>query len=392
MATRTSASAVQVRRTTFNGRRAVQLESDSMRVTVLLGGGHIAELYHKQAKVNPLWDSPWKNIEPWQCTPRMTKYGEGPEAKLLAGLTGHNFCCDFFGPPSDAEAAAGHNVHGETGVTRWKVTNTVKSVRQAKVTIANDLAISGLTVQRTLTLRAGETAVEVDVRIKNNDKMDKPLTFNEHVTLGPPFLEKGVTLFDLPADRSMTADLEMGGPNRLARGKSFTWPKAPPAKGRAMVDMRIVPKDRRSSDFSTHRMNPKKPFGWFTAINPRLGCLAGYVFPRAVCPWMGMWEENYGRTTAPWNGKALTRGMEFGNTPWPLPKRDNVDLNRLFGQPTYAWIDAKGEIRYRFAAFLSPVPDDCSAVTDVTVADSQIVLQGTRAAQTLSLPFRGSVQ
>src|SRR5262245_45035619 len=41
--------------TTYRGRQAVSIENDDLRVTVLRGGGHLAEIFDKRAGVNPLW-------------------------------------------------------------------------------------------------------------------------------------------------------------------------------------------------------------------------------------------------------------------------------------------------------------------------------------------------
>ena len=51
-------------RQAFRGRRAVTIENDAIRVTVLEGGGHIAEIRDKATDVNPLWTPPWPSIEP----------------------------------------------------------------------------------------------------------------------------------------------------------------------------------------------------------------------------------------------------------------------------------------------------------------------------------------
>ena len=48
----------------YRGRRAVAIENDRVRVTVLEGGGHIAEVLDKRTGVNPLWTPPWPSIEP----------------------------------------------------------------------------------------------------------------------------------------------------------------------------------------------------------------------------------------------------------------------------------------------------------------------------------------
>src|SRR6476661_2897216 len=105
----------------YRGRRAVRLENDLVRVTLTVEGGHVAEILHKPTGVNPLWTPPWPSIEPSAYKPeRHPQYGEGAEAKLLAGIMGHNLCLDLFGGPSPEEAAAGLTVHGEASVIRYQ--------------------------------------------------------------------------------------------------------------------------------------------------------------------------------------------------------------------------------------------------------------------------------
>src|SRR5579883_2113248 len=94
--------------TTYRDRRAVAIENELLRVTVLAEGGHIAEIADKATGVNPLWSPPWASIEPSTFHPdKHTAYGTDAEAKLLAGIMGHNLCMDIFGGPSPEEAAAG---------------------------------------------------------------------------------------------------------------------------------------------------------------------------------------------------------------------------------------------------------------------------------------------
>ena len=90
------------------GRRAVAIENSDLQVTVLEEGGHIAEVVDKRTGINPLWTPAWPSVEPSAFDPtRHTEYGTGGDAKLLAGIMGHNLCLDIFGGPSDEEAAAG---------------------------------------------------------------------------------------------------------------------------------------------------------------------------------------------------------------------------------------------------------------------------------------------
>ena len=108
--------------TSIQGRRAASIENDYLRVTVLAEGGHIAEVFHKQCGVNPLWTPPWPSIEPSTFLPDPDgPYGNGVESKLLSGIMGHNLCLDVFGGPSPEEAAAGLGVHGESSVDHYAI-------------------------------------------------------------------------------------------------------------------------------------------------------------------------------------------------------------------------------------------------------------------------------
>jgi hypothetical protein len=44
----------QMTEVTFHNRRAHQIENDQIRVTILEGGGHVAEILHKASNINPL--------------------------------------------------------------------------------------------------------------------------------------------------------------------------------------------------------------------------------------------------------------------------------------------------------------------------------------------------
>src|ERR1051326_4849295 len=76
---------------TFHNRRAVQIENDNLRVTVMAEGGHIAEILHKQSGVNPLWIPPWPSIDPSTYSlAKHPEYGADAESKLLAGIMGRS--------------------------------------------------------------------------------------------------------------------------------------------------------------------------------------------------------------------------------------------------------------------------------------------------------------
>jgi hypothetical protein len=79
----------------------------------------------------------------------------------------------------------------------------------------------------------------------------------------------------------------------------------------------------------------------------------GYVWNRADFPWLGIWDENHSRKQPPWNGVTMTRGMEFGASPFPEPRRKMIDRNGLFGVPGYRWIPARTKVRVAYYAFIA---------------------------------------
>ena len=95
-------------------------------------------------------------------------------------------------------------------------------------------------------------------------------------------------------------------------------------------------------------MDPRHEHASFLAYTPALGLAFGYVWRRADFPWMGIWEENASRSHAPWNGATLTRGMEFGVSPFPESRREMIERGRLFGAPTFRWIPAAARVSVEY--------------------------------------------
>jgi hypothetical protein len=91
-------------------------------------------------------------------------------------------------------------------------------------------------------------------------------------------------------------------------------------------------------------MDPQRTHAFFVAYSPAHRLSFGYVWKRSDFPWLGMWEENYSRVAAPWNGRILARGMEFGVSPMPETRRQMIDRGALFDVPTYRWIPARTRV------------------------------------------------
>jgi hypothetical protein len=309
--------------TTFHNRPAVRVENDLIRVTLLVNGGHIAEILDKATGVNPLWIPPWTDEE-------HADFGDNSESRLLRGLMGHNLCLDLFGAPSDAEAAAGMVAHAEAGIVPYTFEETSGGLIARCVLPASQLAF-----ERTLRLEGRRVLIREAV--ENLAAFDRPIAWTQHVTLGPPFLERGKTQFRASATRSRA----------IGETADFDWP--------GQQNLEVYTNAESSAGFTTHLMDPRLEKAWFAGWSPSSKVALGYIWKRADFPWMGIWEENHNRTHAPWNGRTMTRGMEFGVSPFPESRRQMIERGRMFDTPCYRWIEAKGRLSAEYLAIIGQV-------------------------------------
>jgi hypothetical protein len=215
----------------------------------------------------------------------------------------------MFGGPSRDEAAAGYTVHGEASVNQYDVTES-----QGELITRVTLPLSQLRFSRSIHPH-GEH-VKIGESVENLTAMDRPLAWTQHVTLGPPFLDPSSATFNISMTRSIAFDTDTGIDAYLCPGIEFAWPMAPHSNG-GSADMRQMKSPAPASGFTTHLAEPQHEHANFTAFSPKFHLAFGYVWKRADFPWLGIWEENCSRKGSPWDGRTVTRGMEFGVSPFP---------------------------------------------------------------------------
>lgn len=164
------------------------------------------------------------------------------------------------------------------------------------------------------------------------------------MTLGPPFLEKGFTEFRAPVTKSLV----------LIEGNG---------------DFEKYTTATVSGGFATHLIDPARDDGYFIAWSPRSSVALGYLWRQKDFPWLGVWEENYQRTGAPWSGRTLTRGMEFGASPVAETRRRMIERGPLFGAPTFRWIPARGCVTVEYFAAIQGGVGKCPARLDRSTGD-----------------------
>jgi hypothetical protein len=347
--------------THFAGRSAWTLDTPLLRVTVLRGGGHVAEIALKSSGaanplvnpfplVNPLWIQSRPTIDPADYNPaRDAKtYGGGAAARLMSGLAGHSLCFPYWGDPSAAEERAGMTFHGETGIAAWTQTGSGGDWLE----LAAELPESRTRFIRRLQIRGA--VLWLDETARNEAAWDRPVGWCEHVTMGAPFLERGVTRFAASATRGKA----LGSPE----SSHLQWPVG--RENAQEVDLSTVRGVKTGGEVNNYLVDPSREFGYFAAFNPKFSLVFGYVFRRAEFPWLNVWES--------YTPELFTRGMEFSNTPVHGTARALVNTPTLWNVPSFEWLGAKASLHKRYAVFSASVPKSFRGVQDVQVSGSHL--------------------
>ena len=375
----------------WKGRRCVRLTNGRIEIIMLTGGGHIAALRFLPGlglpAENALWEAPWPTMDPdrYRLRQHTSRYGPPPAGKFLSSFTGHALCMDYFGGPSQEELQQNLPLHGEAAAQRWKIKS---SPGNTGVAMEVSLPAAGLSFRRRYRLLKNESIAYIQEEVTNRRPADHYFHWTQHVTLGPPLLQKDESAVFLPGTRGKTWPHGYEGRSLLANSREFHWPLAPGTNARRADLSR--PFLRRGKGFvAAVLLDPEREFGFIVALNWRMGLLAGYLFRRHDFPWVAIWEENCARSGSPWNGTTQARGMEFGSTPMPVGKRESFFGGPLFDTPTFRCIPAKGKLQAGYIAFLASAPAGWRRIRDVEVVRNAIVLRGPGPRDALRLPSAG---
>lgn len=379
------------RRQRYESRTAWLLENDRIRLALLEGGGHLAEIAlagkRPPAGINPLWQPPWKTMEPYRfsLTRDGPRYGNDRESRLLSGICGHNVCFDYWGPPSPDEMHSGLSFHGEAGVIRWKAARRQTTRSLLEFTCVAEMALSAARLTRTVRLRPGETVAYFEETAENLTALNRAIGWVQHVSIGPPFLQRGATRLDLPATHGCSLP---GGVGRVAGEVDLDWPYVQNAGGGEQVDLRVAAPEQRSGFVLNLLIDPARKLGFVAAVTPKLRLLAAYVFRRDQFPWVNHWEHNRQARGAPWKGRALAVGLEFGNTIVAGSRRAMAAFpQEKYGVPTYGWLPARGSQTVRYVAMLAEVPRDFGGTADIrAVAGGLTIVERDGAGREFHVP------
>jgi Domain of unknown function (DUF4432) len=361
----------------WNNRQAYRLSNANVELTVLPGGGHIADFRLRDSPLNVLWEAPWPTIEPQTFSSRehAALYGDGPVGRFLCAYTGHALALGYFGMPSPEEAERGMGLHGEAATTEWKVLSAVADDDAATLVMEVALPFYRLHFRREISLpgEAYNASVTETVTNLSDDAID--FQWVQHAAFGEPFFATGEANMFLSGGRGMTWPAGYEGHELLAADAEFQWPNAPSIDGES-VDL-SQPFTLDGTGFVASVLAESDRANAFAVVhNRRQQLVAGYSFKASVFPWIALWEENRARDYAPWDKRTKARGVEFGTSPMPLGLAHAREMRRLFDTPVLSSIPVESCFQAQYDLFLYPVPPEWTVIKDVRQTEFSLVLQG----------------
>jgi hypothetical protein len=352
-------AALSLTEQTFHGRPAWILANGAIRVAVLKGGGHIAEVRQTtgdaRRDVNPMRIPHYPTIDPhtYNDAVHNSLYGDDPHRWLSSGYMGHLLCFPAYGPPSSPEEiAAGLGNHGEAPIVEWRRTGGGIDGDALTLRYAADLSKTRFRVQRTVTMWNSRPWVRVEESVENLLPFDRPIQWMQHATFGPPFVEPGRSLLRISAVRG-----HRGG-------------DLPPTES---PRERLMPSATPGGSYTALLMDPSRDYQFFTLTNPSYPVTVGYLFPTSSNPWAADWQENQRARQKPWDGKVIARGIEFGTSPYAEGVRKAVERGTLFNTPAFRWIGARQTLKTEFVIFVSE-----QRVRDAQWTNGQVVIDEER--------------
>ena len=291
--------------TTLWGRRAVVLQNELLRVTVLAGrGADIVEFLYKPLDVDFMWANPSGPL------PAGTEYGPAD----ATGCFGHHYgggWQELFPHGSGPVEAYGATFyqHGDVWGRPWDVRVEEDRPEAVSVTFSVRTRQTPFVLERRMTLRRNSPVVEIDETAHNLGKSDLGIMWGHHPAFGAPFLSQDCVLY--AAAKTLNVNLK----------QRTTWPIGK-NKGKPEDISRFHNPD--SCKGGMLYLEDLKD-GWYALVNPKLNVGFGMRWDKNVFPVVWIWQEANANQGSPWFGHAYAMAVEpFSHLPMARQRNEKM--------------------------------------------------------------------
>jgi hypothetical protein len=299
----------RVRDGAYQGVRAVTLENERLRVTVLAGkGSDIVEINYKPRDMDFAWLAPGGVRDP--AIHALT----APDSRAAFRENYPGGWQEIFpngGAPSVYDGAH-HGQHGEVFNVPWDVSVVEDTEDVVAVRFAVRTRKVPCVLEKILHLRSGDACFRIEERLRNESPVPVRVMWGHHITFGPPFLVPGSRIH-LPPGITVVPhpeDIAPGG-RRLSGTDPFPWPRDP---GNAL-DLSVIPDWGAPSD-QVYLTGFRHGEAWYEVMRPEGDLGARIAWDAEQMPFAWFWQEFGASTGYPWYGRNYNIGLEpFSSAP-----------------------------------------------------------------------------
>jgi len=265
----------------WKDRASIRLSNHLVELIVHSSEGHLAQLSFIDGSSTSaptlLWEAPWAAVDEFTelSESALAQYGGESLRVFLASYSGHALCIDYFGPRSTDRLSSGLSLRGEAALQRWNAweCNELQSVSCCWNAIP---PLAQLVFERQTTLREGETVFRVRETVRSHRKDSDIFDWAQHVTFGPPFLEKEKSVLLVSGDSALTSPFGYEGRSLLAENREVTRLITPLELGEDEVDLRFPFTNTGRGFIAGVRLTTNRRFEHLLAINGQMRLVVGF--------------------------------------------------------------------------------------------------------------------
>ncbi|MEW6130050.1 MAG: aldose 1-epimerase [Acidobacteriota bacterium] len=275
----------------YEGYRAITLENEKLRVTVLADKGtDIFEFLYKPQDVDFMWRTR-EGLRPRYLPQHIRGSGtfmdnyEGGWQELFPN-------CGNFSTYQGAEIGQ----HGEIAALPWRYTIIKDEVDEIAVRFEVRAIRTPFHLAKTLTLKRHEAILRIHERVTNEGGQPAEFIWGHHPALGHPFIDESCRV-DAPPCRIRTMKEYTGETSRLVADQNSKWPLGEGREDWSVDLSKIPPPEVESADMIFLEGIAD---GWFAVTNTdkRVGFAMRY--PAEIFKVLWYWQIFRGGRNYPW--------------------------------------------------------------------------------------------
>ncbi len=287
----------------YKGYRAVALENEKLRVTVLADKGtDIYEFLYKPRDIDFLWRS-WVGLRErshflptsWRSAGAHADYYEGGWQELFPN-------CGSLSLHQGAELGQ----HGEVLLLPWQYAITRDEPDEIEVRFDVRTVRTPFHLIKTLSLRRNEPVLRIHERVTNESGQEVDFTWGHHPAFGWPFIDESCRV-ELPECRIKTLEEFTSATSRLKGGQTSQWPMAAAIAG-GEIDISRVPGPETASQDMIFLEGMRE--GWYAVTNNRLRVGFSLRYPADLFNRLWYWQVFRGGMNYPWWGSTYKIALE----------------------------------------------------------------------------------